>query len=201
MKSLKLGVHIVVTGRWVLLTVLHGHWSIWVAGNHCQSLAVSEGRWLSLRVVGCRQRYFVFFPYGTNEMTGSLGVFQGLSRSLKPGFQIVVSGLSRSLLKLKFLQNCERREQPWKTANEPVVSFVSYGNKTKYLYRLPTTLKDCQPLALNTFGANSSNVWGLWDTVGELSTTLKDSQRLAVIGKDPDTSMTAKDNTWRPVTK
>ena len=82
---LKTGFHIVVTSRWVSLTVFHGHWSIWVFGNHCQSLAVfpdrwqsfmvvpkssfkllllapnllTASRWWSFRVVGDRQRYFV----------------------------------------------------------------------------------------------------------------------------------------------
>ena len=36
-----------------------------------------------------------------------------------------------------YLSDCERA---WKTANDPLfVSFVSYGNKAKYLWRLPTT--------------------------------------------------------------
>ena len=115
---------------------------------------------------------------------------------VKPGFHIVVSGLSRSLLNLKFrqilwttiwkhegnfckdfkrpvttLKDSQRlgrwdrlevylsdRERPWKTANDPVVSFVSYGNKTKYLWRPPTTLKDHQRLAVSKFGAKSSNL-------------------------------------------
>ena len=45
------GFHIVVTGRWVSLTVFRGHWSIWVVGNHCQSLAVFQCRWQSFMVV------------------------------------------------------------------------------------------------------------------------------------------------------
>ena len=45
--------------------------------NHCQSLVVFQGRWRSFRVVGGRQKYFVLFPYDTNETTGSLAVFQG----------------------------------------------------------------------------------------------------------------------------
>ena len=40
---LKPGFHIVVTGRWVSLTIFRSHWSIWVVGNHCQSLAVFHG--------------------------------------------------------------------------------------------------------------------------------------------------------------
>ena len=45
------------------------------------------------------------------------------------------------------------RERPRKTANDPVVSFVSYGNKTKYLWRPQTTLKDRQRLAVSKSGA------------------------------------------------
>ena len=97
----KPGFHIVLTGRWVSLTDFHSHWSIWVIGNHCQSMAVFQSRWRSCRVVdslswslltifqslhiklrqtyslpgvGGRQRYFVLFPYNTNERTGSLAV-------------------------------------------------------------------------------------------------------------------------------
>ena len=92
--------------------VFCGDWSILVVGNHCQSLAVFHGRWQSFMVVnglsksslkflllapnllnasrqrsfgvvGGRQRYFVLFPYDINEMTGSLVIFQGRSRSLR----------------------------------------------------------------------------------------------------------------------
>ena len=38
---------------------------------------LTASRWLSFRVVGGRQRYFVLFPYDTNEPAGSLVVFQG----------------------------------------------------------------------------------------------------------------------------
>ena len=44
---------------------------------------LTASRWLSFNVVGGRQRYFVLFPYNTNETTGSLAVFQGRSRSLR----------------------------------------------------------------------------------------------------------------------
>ena len=44
---------------------------------------LTASRWRSFRVVGGRQRYFVLFPYNTNETTGSLAVFQGRSRSLR----------------------------------------------------------------------------------------------------------------------
>ena len=37
--------------------------------NHCQSLAVFQGRWRS-------PKYFVLFPYDTNETTGPLAVIQ-----------------------------------------------------------------------------------------------------------------------------
>ena len=75
----------------------------------CQSLAIFQGHWQSLIVVdgiskssfkllllepnylllvvgglsGCRQRYFVLFPYDTNEMTWLLAVFHDRSRSLR----------------------------------------------------------------------------------------------------------------------
>ena len=48
------------------------------------------------------------------------------------------------------------RERPWMTAKDPVVSFVSHGNKTKYLCRPTTTVKDRQRLAVSKFGAKSS---------------------------------------------
>ena len=70
----------------------------------------------------------------------------------------------------------------------------------------PMTVKDHQrhPVTGNDyvetkpkFGAKSSNLSErLWKTVNgheRPSTTLKDSQRLAVIPKDPETLMTAKD--------
>ena len=49
--TLKPGFHIVVTSRCVSLTVFRGYWSIWVAENHCQSLAVFQCRWQSFMVV------------------------------------------------------------------------------------------------------------------------------------------------------
>ena len=36
---------------------------------------LTASRWRSFKVVGGRQRYFVLFPYDTNETTGSLAVF------------------------------------------------------------------------------------------------------------------------------
>ena len=82
------------------------------------------------------------------------------------------------------------RERPWKTANDPVILFVSYGNQQN-------TFGDRQRLAVSKFGAKNSNLnERLWKTVNgheRLSTTLKDSQRLAVIAEDPETRMTAKD--------
>ena len=82
------------------------------------------------------------------------------------------------------------RERHWKTANDPVILFVLYGNKQN-------TFGDRQRLAVSKFGAKSSNLnERLWKTVNgheRLSTTLKDSQRLAVIPKDPETRMTSKD--------
>ena len=82
------------------------------------------------------------------------------------------------------------RERPWKTANHPVILFVLYGNRQN-------TFGDRQRLAVSTFGAKSSNLnERRWKTVNgheRLSTTLKDSQRPAVILKDPETRMTAKD--------
>ena len=44
---------------------------------------LTASRWRSFRVVGGRQRYFVLFPYDTNETTVSLAVFQGPSHSLR----------------------------------------------------------------------------------------------------------------------
>ena len=41
--------------------------------------------------------------------------------------------------------------------DDPVVSLGSYGNKTKYLWRPPTTLKDRQRLGVGKCGAKSSN--------------------------------------------
>ena len=77
MTMLKPGFHVVVTGRWVSLTVFRGHWS-------SGSLGITASRWRSFRVVGGRQRYcFVLFPYDTNETTGSLAVFDRHSRSLR----------------------------------------------------------------------------------------------------------------------
>ena len=65
-------------------------------------------------------------------------------------------------------------ERPWKTANDPVVSLVSYGNSTKYLWWPPTTLKDRQRLAVSRFGAKSSN---LNEDFERPLTTMKDCQR------------------------
>ena len=48
--------------------------------------------------------------------------------NFKPGFYIVVSGLSRSLLNLKFPQNCEQR----------------YGNMNEFLQRPVATLKSSE---------------------------------------------------------
>ena len=82
------------------------------------------------------------------------------------------------------------RERPWKTANDPVILFVLYGNQ-------PNTFGDRQRLAVSKFGAKSSNLnerpWKTVNGHGRLSTTLKDSQRLAVIAEDPETRMTTKD--------
>ena len=82
------------------------------------------------------------------------------------------------------------RDRHWKTANDPVILFVLYGNKQN-------TFGDRQRLAVSKFGAKSSNLnKRLWKTVNDherLSTTLKYSQRLAVILKDPETRMTSKD--------
>ena len=82
------------------------------------------------------------------------------------------------------------RERPWKTANDPVILFLLYGNQQK-------TFGDRQRLVVSKFGAKSSNLnERLWKTVNgheRLSTTLKDSQRLAVIAEDPETRITAKD--------
>ena len=65
-------------------------------------------------------------------------------------------------------------ERPWKTTNDPVISFVSYGNNTKYLWRPPTTLKDRQRLAVSKFGAKSSR---LNEDFERPLTTMKDCQR------------------------
>ena len=54
-----------------------------------------------------------------------------------------------------YLSNHER---PLKTANDPVVLFVLFGNKTKYLWRPPMTLKGGQRLAVSKFGAKSSSL-------------------------------------------
>ena len=40
--TIKHDFHFIVTGRGVSLTVFCSHWSIWVFGNHCQSLAVFQ---------------------------------------------------------------------------------------------------------------------------------------------------------------
>ena len=78
----------------------------------------------------------------------------------------------------------------WKTANDPVILFVLYGNKQN-------TFGDRRRLAVSKSGAKSSNLnERLWKTVNgheRLSTTLKDRQWLAVIPKDPETRLTAKD--------
>ena len=42
---------------------------------------LTASRWRSFRVAGGRQRYFVLFPFDTNETTGSLAVFHGRSRT------------------------------------------------------------------------------------------------------------------------
>ena len=70
-----------------------------------------------------------------------------------------------------YLSNCE---WPWKTINDPVVSFVSSGNSTKYLWRPPTTLKDRQRLAVSKFDAKSSS---LNEDFERPLTTMKDCQR------------------------
>ena len=38
------------------------------------SYLLTDSRWRSFRVVGGRRRYFVLFPYDTNETTGSFTV-------------------------------------------------------------------------------------------------------------------------------
>ena len=82
------------------------------------------------------------------------------------------------------------RERPWKTANDPVILFVLYGNKQN-------TFGYHQQLAVIKFGAKSSNLnERLWKTVNRherLLTAMKDSERLAVIPKNLETRMTAKD--------
>ena len=91
-------------------------------------------------------------------------------------------------------------ERPWKTTNDPVVSLVSYGNNTKYLWRPPTTLKDRQRLAVSKFCAKSSSLNKYFERP---LTTMKDCQRrqrLAVIPNDPDTPITAKDRQRHPAT-
>ena len=40
----KPGFHIVITSRWVSLTVFGSHLSVWFVGNDYQSLAVFQGR-------------------------------------------------------------------------------------------------------------------------------------------------------------
>ena len=106
--DVKPGFHMVVSSRWVSLTVFHSHWSIWFFGNYCQLLVVFHGRWQSFvvvnslskssfkllllvpnlltashwrsfRIVGGRQRYFVLFPIWHNETTGSLAVFRAVA--------------------------------------------------------------------------------------------------------------------------
>ena len=44
---------------------------------------LTVGGWRSFKVVAGRQRYFDLFPFHTNEMTGSLAVFQGRLQSLR----------------------------------------------------------------------------------------------------------------------
>ena len=84
------------------------------------------------------------------------------------------------------------RKRPWKTANDPVILFVLYGNKQN-------TSGDRQRLAVSTFGAKSSNLnERLWKTVNGHEYCQRPwktaSQPLAVIPKDPETRMTAKDS-------
>ena len=83
--NLKPGFHIVITGRWVSLTVFQGHWSICVVGNHCQSLAVFQGRWQFFMVVNCLSKSSFKLLYLTpNLLTdvggllGSLAVAKGI---------------------------------------------------------------------------------------------------------------------------
>ena len=82
--NIKPSFHMVVTGRWVSLTVFCSQWSIWLVRNQCKSLAVFQGRWRSFRVV--------------DGLSGSLTVFQGRWRSF-----MVVNGLWKSSFKLLFL--------------------------------------------------------------------------------------------------
>ena len=89
---------------------------------------------------------------------------------VKPSFHIVVSGLSRSLLNLNFIKNCERPHEntneifakiasDWisgidskstsATVNDlerlpMTLSFYLCNMETKYLWRPPMTLKDRQ---------------------------------------------------------
>ena len=77
----------------------------------------------------------------------------------------------------------------WKSVNDPVVSFVLYGNKKKYLWPLPTTLKNRQRLAVIQFGVKSSN---LNEDFERLLTTMNDFQQRW---------KTANDCNWFPKTQ
>ena len=81
---LKPGFHIVVTCRWVSLTVFRSNWSIWVVGNHCQS-AVFQCRWQSFMVVnGLSKLSFKWLLLAPNllsvvdSLSGLLAVAKGI---------------------------------------------------------------------------------------------------------------------------
>ena len=71
--SLKPGFHIVVTGRWVSLTVFRSHWSIWVVGGLSGPLTVFQS--LHLNCYFWRQTYSLRVVGG---LSGPLAVAKGI---------------------------------------------------------------------------------------------------------------------------
>ena len=87
--AIKPGFHIVVTGRWVSLTVFRSHWSIWVIGNHCQSLrsfrVVDSLSW-SLTVF---QSFYLNCYLWRQTYYQSSAVFQGRFRVVRQMYSVL----------------------------------------------------------------------------------------------------------------